>query len=296
MKHKVRRIVSLASVLTLGACALGMFAGCTTQHPEVTITYSFNGKDYSVTYTLSRNDAPKTVQHFIELADAGYYDGMCIHDYTSDALYSGGYRLVDGELEEIDYLTTVKALEEEKNITFTQSVWMEDGTPLYAVYGEFSGNGVENEKGREYRHTSGALVMYYTNKGTKEIDVKVERADGGKNNDGKSEQTVHYSKNSATSLFYTYTGVSNSSNDGKYCVFGMADEDDYQNELEKGLFAAIAEYKETLAEDVEFTRKITQTLNKYDPFEDVSKGGAEDEFDTPIEKPIIIKSIKVIKY
>ena len=71
MKHKVRRIVSLASVLTVGACALGMFAGCTTQHPEVTITYSFNGKDYTVTYTLSRNDAPKTVQHFIELADAG---------------------------------------------------------------------------------------------------------------------------------------------------------------------------------------------------------------------------------
>lgn len=296
MKHKVRRIVSLASVLTLGACALGMFAGCTTQHPEVTITYSFNGKDYSVSYKLSRNDAPKTVQHFIELADAGFYDGMCIHDYADDALYSGGYKLVDGELEEIDYLAAVKKLEEEKGIAFTQSVWTVDGDPLYAVYGEFSGNGVENEYGREYRHTTGALVMYYTSKGKKEIDVKVERADGGKNNDGKSEQTVHYSKNSATSLFYTFKGVSNTTNDSKYCVFGMADEEDYEKELEKGLFAAIAEYEETLADEVEFTKKISQALNKYDPFEDVSKGDAKAEFATPVDKPIIIKSVKVIKY
>ena len=202
MKHKVRRIVSLASVITLGACALGMFAGCTTKHPEVTITYSFNGKDYSVTYTLSRNDAPKTVQHFIELADAGYYDGMCIHDYTSNALYSGGYKLVDGELEEVDYFNVVKELESEKEITFTQSVWKDkdQSIPLYTVYGEFTGNGVQNERSREYRHSEGALVMYYTPKvanGKGEIDVTVERADGGKNNDGNVVQTVHYSTNSA---------------------------------------------------------------------------------------------------
>ena len=89
MKHKIRRILSLASVLTIGGCALGMFAGCTTQHPEVTITYSFNNKDYAVRFVLSRNDAPKTVQHFLELADAGYYDGLCIHNYERDMLYSG---------------------------------------------------------------------------------------------------------------------------------------------------------------------------------------------------------------
>ena len=91
MKHNIRRIISLASVLVVGSAAIGMFAGCTTQHPEVTITYSFNGKNYSVRYVLSRNDAPRTVQHFLELADAGFYDDLCVHDFEEDgAIYSGG--------------------------------------------------------------------------------------------------------------------------------------------------------------------------------------------------------------
>lgn len=301
MKHKVRRIVSLASVITLGACALGMFAGCTTKHPEVTITYSFNGKDYSVTYTLSRNDAPKTVQHFIELADAGYYDGMCIHDYTSNALYSGGYKLVDGELEEVDYFNVVKELESKKEITFTQSVWKDkdQSIPLYTVYGEFTGNGVQNERSREYRHSDGALVMYYTPKvanGKGEIDVTVERADGGKNNDGNVVQTVHYSTNSATSLFYTYTGTSGAALDENYCVFGKAKEDDYEKQFEDGLLAAIKEYEESLAEDISFAEENTVRLNKYEPFEDLRKGDIDATFRTPIDKPIIVKSVKVTKY
>ena len=301
MKHKVRRIVSLASVLTLGACALGMFAGCTTKHPEVTITYSFNGKDYSVTYTLSRNDAPKTVQHFIELADAGYYDGTCIHDYTSNALYAGGYNLVDGELEEIDYLSTVKALEAEKGITFTQSVWQDKDktTPLYSVYGEFTGNGVQNARARDYRHSEGALVMYYSDKvadGKGEIDVTVERADGGKNNEGNATQTVHYSTNSATSLFYTYTQSSNSTLDGKYCVFGKAKESDYEKQFKNGLLAAVKDYEADLAEDASFTEDNTVRLNQYDFFENVRTNDLEATFKTPVDKPIIIKSVKVTKY
>lgn len=298
MKHKVRRILSLASALTVGACAIGMFAGCTTQHPEVTITYSFNGKDYSVTYTLSRNDAPKTVQHFIELADAGYYDGMCVHDYTSDALYTGGYRLVDKELEEVNYFERVKKLEEEKGITFTQSVWMDDEakTPLYTVYGEFSANGVESEYAKENLHSAGALVMYYTSKGSFNGDVKVERADGGKNNDGVAEQNVRYTTNSATSLFYTYKGYSNNSLDRNYCVFGMADADDYQNELVDGLFAAISEYIDSLNDDASFTEDISWKINTYEPFEDVAKAGDEANFKTPVEMPIIIKSVVVDKY
>ena len=298
MKHKIRRIISLASILTVGGCALGMFAGCTTQHPEVTITYSFNGKDYAVRYVLSRNDAPKTVQHFLELADAGYYDGMCIHDYQSDALFSGGYFLKDGELEEVDYFTKVKELETSKNVKFTQSVWTADGnkTPLYTVYGEFNANGVENQYARENRHSKGALVMYYTSKGNYNGDVLVERADGGSNNDGNATQKVRYSTNSATSLFYTYTGSSNTTLDRSYCVFGKAKTNDYEDKIEKGLLAAIAEYEADLDEDKSFTEEATWKLNKYEPFEDVAKGDEEDTFNTPVDKPIIIKSVKVNKY
>ena len=298
MKHKVRRILSLASVLVLGGCAVGMFAGCTTQHPEVTITYSFNGKDYAVRYKLSRNDAPVTVQHFLELADAGYYDGMCIHDYQENAFYSGGYKLVNGELEEVNYFEAVKKLEEEKDITFTQSVWTADGnkTPLYTVYGEFIDNGVDNQYARENRHSSGALVMYYTSKGTFNGEVLVQRADGGKNNEGISTQEVRYTTNSATSLFYLFTGNSNVSLDKSYCVFGMANEDDYEKQIVNGLLAAIAEYEENLDEDKSFTEAKTEKLNKYEPFEDVAKGDEVANFNTPVDKAITIKSVKVNKY
>ena len=302
MKHKVRRILSLASVLVLGGCAVGMFAGCTTQHPEVTITYSFNGKDYAVRYKLSRNDAPVTVQHFLELADAGYYDGMCIHDYQENAFYSGGYKLVNGELEEVNYFEAVKKLEEEKDITFTQSVWMndEDKTPMYTIYGEFSQNGVTNQYARENRHKEGALVMYYTPKGKlNEKDVPrvlVERADGGSHNDGNATQLVDYATNSATALFYTYTGYSNAALDQNYCVFGMANEDDYEEKLVNGLFAAIDKYTEDLDEDKSFTEEITwRQLNQYEPFNAIVTAGEEATYLTPVE-PIIIKSVKVNKY
>ena len=81
-KKTVKRIVALVSTAALSAAALVMFAGCTTRHPQVTITYTFNGEDYEVDYTLSRNDAPKTVEHFIELADAGFTTGCAFTTTT----------------------------------------------------------------------------------------------------------------------------------------------------------------------------------------------------------------------
>ena len=145
-KKVLRRVaaVGITSLIAVGSVA--MFAGCTqSNNPEVTITYSFNGEDYEVDYILSRSDAPMTVQHFIELADAGFYDGLVVHDYQDYTLKSGGYRLTNGALEEVNYLEAVKALEAEKDVTFTQSVWADEErtVPLYSVYGEFSANGVE---------------------------------------------------------------------------------------------------------------------------------------------------------
>ena len=90
-KKVLRRVaaVGITSLIAVGSVA--MFAGCTqSNNPEVTITYSFNGEDYEVDYILSRSDAPMTVQHFIELADAGFYDGLVVHDYQDYTLKSGG--------------------------------------------------------------------------------------------------------------------------------------------------------------------------------------------------------------
>ena len=188
-KKFLYRVAAIGSSALILAGSAALFASCTTSnYPEVTITYSFNGEDYAVTYRLSRVDAPRTVQHFIELADAGFYDGMVVHDYQDYTIKSGGYRLEDGELVEVDYLSEVQRLEEEQGIEFTQSVWADEERtiPLYSVYGEFSANGVENENGKEYVHEAGALVMYYTDKGSGNEQVWVERADGGADNDGEA--------------------------------------------------------------------------------------------------------------
>lgn len=295
-KKSLFRGISVGVAAALSAGALMMFAGCSSNNPEIRITYSFNGKDYEVDYRLSRSDAPNTVQHFIELADAGFYDGLIVHDYQNYRMYSGGYRLVDGELEEVNYLETVRALEAEQDITFTQSVWADTACTegLYSVYGEFTSNGVEQQYGKELSATRGALVMYYTDKGNFNGDVYVKRADGGADNDGQEVQSVGYEYNSATSLFYTFTGE-NDTDASNYCVFGMAI--NYEEQMENGLLAAITEYENTLSDDATFTETQSNVrLNQYDYFEEVSKGDLTADFETPMTMPIIIKSVVVTKY
>ena len=294
-KNFLRRAVAVGATALIAVSSVAMFAGCTTSNnPEVTITYTFNGKDYAVDYVLSRVDAPKTVQHFIELADAGFYDGLVIHDYQDYTLKTGGYKLENGQLVEEDYLTTVKALEAD-GASFTQSVWADEACTegLYTLYGEFSDNGVEQEYGRELSYTTGALVMYYTDKGNFNGNVTVKRADGGSENDGQETQQAAYKYNSATSLFYTFTGE-NDTNSSAYAVFGMAK--NYEEQMTNGLLAAISDYQETLEEDASFTVEQTVPRNRYDPFEEVRKAGDQDTFNTPMEMPIVVKSVVVTKY
>ncbi|MDE5897474.1 MAG: hypothetical protein K2H43_06655 [Clostridia bacterium] len=305
-KKTLRRIAAIASsaVLCAGACV--MFAGCTTNNPEITITYTFQGKDYAVDYRLSRLDAPKTVVHFLELADAGYYDGTCVHDYDGLYFYMGGYTLEDGELTAKDYFSEVKKLEAEKKITFTQSVWKNDEamTPLYTVYGEFDKNGNRPQNGREMLHDRGALVMYYTDKGNFNEQVVTLRNDGGKNNDGDKYDRKSYNENSATSLFYTYTGDRLTDRENNYCVFGKAIDfsDDFQPLLD-----AITEYisdhtDEDSDSDYSFTtertiRNVNENEQPDDPdFAELRRGDIEATYNVPVEEPIVIKSVKVKKY
>ncbi len=312
MKKSFRRIGAGVAVAALLSGTVMMFTGCTTQHPEVTITYEFHGETYEVEYTLSREDAPRTVTHFIELADAGYYDyddetntGFIIHDYTSEYLMTGGYRLVEGELEEVDYFTVVKDLEESLSKPFTKSVWMNassagspaKGEALYSVFGEAPGK-IDSQYGREYGHRQGALVMYYTDKSETE-QVVVERSDKGKGNDGEILQEENYAVNSATSLFYTWLSTSSSSSQegfktNNYTVFGMAK--NYTEDLEEGLLKAIKEYIEGLAEDESFTQDQEVQLNQYEPFQRVREDYRTKTFKTPITEPIILRSVEVTKY
>ncbi len=287
MKKKLfRRVatIGVAAVLAVGATA--MFSGCSTDNPEITITYTFNGKDYEVDYKLSRKSAPQTVQHFIELADNGYYEGLCVHDYDSANLFAGGYTYEDGTLVEKNYFEAVK------DYDLTQSVFQTDdrATGMNTVYGEVSKNGV-SVNGSKYTHTAGALVMYYTDKGTDNTRVYTLRSG---NNEIQSNSEYKY--NSATSLFYTFTGESKPASESLYCVFGMAM--DFENQLngEDGLLTAISDFTSELSEGQSFTEEHTErNINQYDPVDSVRNAIISATFNVPIE-PIIIKSVKVNKY
>ncbi len=305
MKKKfVRRIAAMLASAVIGTGAVCMFAACTSDHPEVTITYTFNGKAYEVSYILSREDAPETVRHFIELADAGFYDGTVIHNYDASFLSGGGYTIENGDLVEKDYFAFVKQYEEE-NDPFTQTVFKTDKTtPLYTVVGEFekAGRGPES---RENRHAKGALVMDYNDCGKFNYDVYVERADGGDANEGDKADTKKYAYNSATSLFYTYLGTSDYTRDQSYAVFGMAK--DFDGEMQP-LLDAIAEYTESLGEDKTFTVTYEEYpggriyLNQLvqpgdDDFDDLRRSGIEaSDYDIPLDMPIYVTSVSVEKY
>ena len=320
---KSLRLFALLSTVAIGAASLALFAGCDTDTPEVTITYEFRGTEYKVDYVLSRKGAPQTVQHFIELADAAFYDGTVIHDYQLDGifLYGGAYTLQDGELEEKDYWTELRNYEKENNFTFTQTVFArgkdmsaylaEAGSyvaggetytsestriPLYTLHGEFSGNGV-TANSKSYSHNQkGILAMAYTDKGTDSTTVRTVRSDGGANNNNEKEQDGdHYSTNSTTSIFYTFSGEGRTDLDATNAAFGITK--DYAQM--QALLDAISDYADGLEDTDSDGNKFTTTehvlANQYDPIDLVRNAKIYADYNVPVQ-PITIKSVKVTKY
>lgn len=279
MKGKMfKKIASCCFAVTMSAAALATFASCETSYPEAEIKVTFQGETYTLTYELARKLAPATVRHFIELADEGFYDGVCIHDYSSSKWITGGYKAnEDGSLEELKYFDVVQSYD------LTQSVWFDKDqkNATNTVYGEFSSNAYVVTTGA-WKQTLGSLSMYYTDKSGVDDKVYVERYDG----DGLSYKSYKY--NSATSLFYFYASESEATTE-KYCTFGRLDEDG-EEEFKK-LKAAIEEYVEDLGGD-DFTEKKTLSANAGDRWQD-----AISTITANVPKaPIVIQSVKITKY
>jgi cyclophilin family peptidyl-prolyl cis-trans isomerase len=286
------------SVFACGAT----FAGCTTSHPKVEMKISFNDVTYTLEYKLYRKIAPATTQHFLELVEKGYYDGMCVHNYTASRWYTGGYYdeeyykanantdalknvLVEetvGGLIERRYFDSVAAW------SLTQTVWTTSKreTGLNTVYGEFSNNGFEVTNGA-LKQTYGSLTMYYTAKTADNTDVCVQRADGS------GYDYKRYEYNSATSLFYISTSTSTSTNTS-YCTFAQLADDDSEDVLDSLLDAIDAYIDSEYSEDEsEFLEDVTLLLDADDPYvaDDKEKG----TYSVP-KKPIIIQSVTVKSY
>ncbi len=304
--------VSIFTVASLSACTIK------TKHPTAEITIEFNSQEYVLKYKLYRNMYPVTVQHFIELANSGFYDDTIIHNYQSSDWYGGGYSYnatltyTDGNGNVVEDPTDYAAEHESASYfsdnsleqkymdlfnagTFTPSVYSasvtlkEDCTNANAIstlYGEFTDNGhvVDNNPlSPQY----GGLWMYYTSKTTSKYTYV---------RTGKNEVVQkNYKYNSATSLFDIQVGSSSALDTSSHCLFGILKSDTYVDTLED-LQSDISDYiSANYDTSGDFTTNVSGIY--VDNLEEVSTDDQGQEVTYAVTaEPIIIRTVKITKY
>ncbi len=283
MKKTLKKIIATTLAATSVLSTAALFAGCESDRPEIQMQIAFNNETYTLEYTLYRKLAPKTVEHFLALVEGkdgnSYFDGLCVHNFTTNRWYTGGYSYNEGSLEYKEYYDVVKTYE-----NFPTSVFMLDQeTPTYTVYGEFSKNSFSVQSGA-LKESFGSLSMFYTDKDLGE-SVYVTR------NDGEGKTRKEYVYNSATSLFYinmSDTDVVNSS----YCTFATLNEESVA--VLEDLQDAVSDYiKDNYDESSDFTTSVTVYADKDDYV--IGDDGQSIKYSVP-EKEIKIVSVKVTKY
>ncbi len=281
-----RMICGVLAATSMAACVVTT-TSCETNTPKVSLTLSFNGQTYELNYELDRRISPRTVKHFLFLAEKGYYDGLCVHDYDADAdiMYTGGYTYTEGgDLEYRKYYDKVATYE-----NFPVSVWAskeEGAKALYTLAGEFEKNNFSVDSGAA-RQTFGSLTMYYTDKDT-DNRVCVEYL--GERKGDKAWRDYEY--NSATSLFYISLSTTSTRN-SEYCTFAQlaTKSKETLNDFVDALEAYIEENHDDEA-DNGFTNKESLYVNEDDAIED---GRDSVSYDVP-KSAIVIESVKVNKY
>ena len=276
---KLKRIISTALAATAVCSCVATFSSCETARPEVEITLSFQGETYELDYVLYRKIAPATVAHFLALADEGYYNGMCVHDYSDYRLYTGGYKYQagaqNGGLIYENYYEFVQTHEVPKTVFDAVT-----GAPTYTLYGEFASNAFEVENGN-LKEEYGSLSMFYTYKtaGIVNVDLVHPEAGESKNRD--------YKYNSATSLFFiSLTSTTRTNND--YCTFAKIDEDCVEDL--KDLDEAVAEYVES---NDASKQQVNITVNEDDAYFGERKNTAIYQV---LSSPITVVKVDVKKF
>ena len=283
-----------------------------TKHPRAKITLSFNEVTYSIEYTLYRNMYPQTVQHFIELADEGFYNDMIVHNYNvSTDWFTGAYSYNgNGDLSyETAYANGTLAEYLENNNKeakyyelfnggkLTSSVYKSlsygtDGKEqvlssdaLPTLIGEFSQND-HNIKQGALSAKLGCLKMYYYDKGSTNQKVAIKNSSG--------QLMEHdYQYNSATSLFTMQVGSSSSYSANSYCVFAQLRNDKARDVLDD-LLEAISDYTTDVTSS-KFSTTVKTTVDNLDTFAEDGGKDIEATF-TMTSKPLIIKKVEITKY
>ncbi len=292
MKKTLKKTICgiLATVSAFG-CAATMTA-CESSHPEVEIEISFNDETYTLEYKLYRNTAPSTVQHFLYLAENGYYDGLCVHDYVAaDRLYTGEYTVTDAtELVRKNYLSTLASFENYDK--FPHSVWTdkEKTASTYTLKGEFENNGGFTVESGALSESFGSLAMYYYNYDTTVVPEKKIYAVRASEEGATDRRDYQY--NLTTSAFFISLKTTNPTN-AEYCTFATLEEDSREvlEELQDAIGAYIDEH---YAEDESnFTHSVEKHVFEHDPV--LKNYTTNVHFNLPKE-PIIISKVEVKKY
>ncbi|MBQ8322836.1 MAG: peptidylprolyl isomerase [Clostridia bacterium] len=277
---KLKRFLSGILATTAAFGCMATMTACETSHPEVTITLEFQGETYELDYTLYRKIAPATVAHFLALAEKGYYDGLCVHDYDGTRMYTGGYEYdasADDKLKEQKYFELVKTYE-----NFPTTVYKDENKtqPTYTLYGEFYDNSKFNVENGEKKESFGSLTMYYTDKSDCTEKVMLDHPEAG---EWKGRD---YADNSATSLFFISLTQEEKTNTN-YCTFAELDEDsvDALTELQTEL--------EEYASDAANVLSVTKTVDSNDPY--VSDHNKKATYEL-LAEPLIIKKVEVKKF
>ncbi|MDE6597216.1 MAG: peptidylprolyl isomerase [Clostridia bacterium] len=305
-------LISLALAVVVALTAA--LSACTikTKHPRAEITVEFNGASYKIEYTLYRNMYPQTVQHFIELADSGFYNNMIIHDYKSNDWFTGAYSYNADET--ITYASAYsngtvseyleKNYKEEayynlfnsgalsasvyENLSYdanrNEIVSAEDALPT--LIGEFSKNDHNIEK-NPVTASYGVLKMFYYDKGDTNQKVAVKNSFG--------QLLEHdYKYNCATSVFAIQTGSTSSYTESNYCTFARLRNEKNKNKLDS-LVTAISDYIEDITDGTSFSSTVSTTVDKKDRFAN-EKGQDIPVSFTATRVPLVIKSVKITKY
>ena len=302
MSKKIKSVI-ISTAFAAVVAASAAFSGCSVKsdHPTAEITVNFNNAEYVIEYKLYRNMYPRTVEHFIELADEGFYDNMIIHDYTAGGdWFSGSYKYEEAEYKPDDFKSYLPTFSKEADYyslyrdgKLTPTVFVEgsiseagdkDAIALPTLIGEFSSNQHNIENG-SLTALSGCLKMYYYDKGDDKKVVSML-------NSFDQVLVGDYNKNCATSVFSMQVGSSTYTAD-KYCVFGKVKDDSSKNIL-NDLQDDIKEYidDELSGQQSKFYTSVDTDVDLLD--ETVS-GGKEVTFKVP-NTPIVITSVKITKY
>ena len=283
LKNKFKKILATTLAVTgVFACTASLTA-CETSNPKVEMQIEFNDETYDLEYTLYRKTAPATVKHFLALAENGYFDGLCVHDYTGEKMYTGGYKYEDNNLVYQKYYDIVKDYQ-----NFPCSVWLDEekANPTYTLYGEFYGNSEFKVESGAKKQEFGSLTMFY-----EDIDsddrIIVER------HNGEGIARYAYEDNSATSLFFISL-ADEAKSDSNYCTFATLNEKSVDKLKE--LRTAIEEYIESNyndEDDAEFAPDTKIVVEENDPV----LGEVEQEYEYSVPpSAIVIKKVEVKKF